>query len=339
MSSGVLAAVQSLRLKAEQLKLKGHLLRAAENFGRAAEVARALGADNLVTLRMQLRHGHLLLGHSLLEPDASTDASNDARVLAQRAEGIALLFDAVEVLRRRRLADTLLPGKCAAAEEAWSAFELRHNNAQLSATDAASWALLVGYKEFLRAAKFAITLFLCARQVAAECSDAQFCVLAQHVEEAIELMLLPRHPGGVGLGVEGELANGLRNTVDTASSVSGLAPHLAHRLAGAWERLQRSGVLQTRHIEKHSDRIKDSALVLQAKVIGSQQAPGLRTCALDGCGAREAHPEHFKRCAACRAVVYCCREHQVADWPAHKKACKAARKAAAAADEAGPSGA
>ena len=75
------------------------------------------------------------------------------------------------------------------------------------------------------------------------------------------------------------------------------------------------------------------------KVWNSLTTPGLRTCALRGCGAREAHPTHFKSCAACRAVVYCCREHQVAGWPGHKKACKAARKAAAAEDGAGPSGA
>jgi hypothetical protein len=50
-----------------------------------------------------------------------------------------------------------------------------------------------------------------------------------------------------------------------------------------------------------------------------------------GCAAREAHPAQFKSCAACRAVVYCCREHQVADWPSHKAACKAAGKASRAA--------
>ena len=64
---------------------------------------------------------------------------------------------------------------------------------------------------------------------------------------------------------------------------------------------------------------------------------GLRRCALASCGATEAHALHFKRCTGCRAVVYCCREHQVEGWPGHKKACKAARKAAAAEDEAGPS--
>ena len=79
---------------------------------------------------------------------------------------------------------------------------------------------------------------------------------------------------------------------------------------------------------------------IQAALQRSLTAPGLRSCALDGCGAKEAHPAHFKSCAACRAVVYCCREHQVAGWPGHKKACKAARKAAAAEEDgAGPSGA
>jgi hypothetical protein len=36
-------------------------------------------------------------------------------------------------------------------------------------------------------------------------------------------------------------------------------------------------------------------------------------------------------------AVYCCKEHQTADWPAHEAACKAARKAAAVADGAGAS--
>ena len=115
---------------------------------------------------------------------------------------------------------------------------------------------------------------------------------------------------------------------------SGLDAHLTPQLlAGAWERLQRSGVLEARHIVE-PDLNVPSALLTTLQ--NSLNAPGLRTCALDGCGAREAHPEHFKRCAACRAVVYCSKECQAADWPAHKKACKAARKAKTE-DKAGPS--
>jgi hypothetical protein len=56
-------------------------------------------------------------------------------------------------------------------------------------------------------------------------------------------------------------------------------------------------------------------------------APGLRLCALAACGAREAHPSHFKSCAACRTAAYCCKAHQTEDWPSHKAVCKAARKA------------
>ena len=53
----------------------------------------------------------------------------------------------------------------------------------------------------------------------------------------------------------------------------------------------------------------------------------LRGCALGSCAAREAPFSHFPKCSACKTVVYCCKEHQVADWPAHKAVCKAARKA------------
>jgi hypothetical protein len=75
-----------------------------------------------------------------------------------------------------------------------------------------------------------------------------------------------------------------------------------------------------------------------AAAAASCAAAGLRTCALTGCKAREAHVAHFKRCAARGTVVYCCKDHQMADWKAHKPACKAARKAAAEGG-AGPSSA
>ena len=51
MSSGVFARVQALNEKAAELLDKGHLLRAAENFGLAAETARPLREDNFVSLQ------------------------------------------------------------------------------------------------------------------------------------------------------------------------------------------------------------------------------------------------------------------------------------------------
>ena len=55
---------------------------------------------------------------------------------------------------------------------------------------------------------------------------------------------------------------------------------------------------------------------------------GLRACALPSCGAAEPHPRFFKCCSRCRAVYYCCAEHQRADWSRHRRADTCAKAAA-----------
>ena len=112
----------------------------------------------------------------------------------------------------------------------------------------------------------------------------------------------------------------------------------ASNLVAAWQRLQRSGVLRRRDVDSATDVVERARDSVMSAGAAAAAARGLRACAHAGCYAREVHASHFKSCAACKAVAYCCREHQVADWPAHKKACKAARKAAAEEDGAGPSG-
>ena len=224
-------------------------------------------------------------------------------------------------------------------EENWYAGHMQRQNAALM-TVATCWAPLVGYSQFLRAAGIASNVLASARVFAAlGCSGAKLESFAQHVVHAAELMQQPRRHGNVALEVESAFTDAFRSTVEEAGGC-GLDARLVQLLAGAWERLQRSGVLRSRHIEDHIRYTPPGRQSFVDTVQNSLSAPGLRTCALDGCGAKEAHPAHFKSCAACRAVVYCCREHQVAAWPAHKKACKAVRKAVAAdADAAGPSGA
>ena len=337
MSSDILARVEALDVKAKALAAKGHLLRAADNFGLAAEAARALGADNVVMLDMQLEQGNLLSIHAGIAPNGTADSRHG--LLAHR---VALLSGAVEALERRRVAGTLMEGKCAAAEEAFC--RVRHEGRQcvagVPAADAAGLAALVGYDVFIRAAIDASKVLANARWYAASCSGVQFQSFAQHVVHAAELMQQPLRHGGMNWASEAMFTSDLRKTVGKASA-NGLHERLVQLLAAALQQLERSGVVEARGIDNTIKIMKPAEQVFEATVQNSLNASGLRSCALPGCGAKEAHPAHFKSCAACRAVVYCCREHQVEAWPAHKKACKAARKAAAAADEdgAGPSGA
>ena len=333
MSSDVIARVLTLTKKADELRDKGHMLRAAENYGRAAEAARALGEDNLVLVHAHLQQVNMLAAYAVKAP---VDTADPRTLAAHRAACIALLSGAMEMLANRRVAGTLLEGKCAAVEEAWFAGELQQRDALMTSADAARWGPLSGYEQFLGAATYALDMLSNSRLFAAECSAAQFQSFAQHAVHAAELMQQPRRHGGTTMGTEAGLTDALRDTI----AADGLDARLAQLLAGAWQRLQRSGVLRARRIEARIGHFAPEQRAFHVAANKSLNAPGLRSCALPGCGVREAHPTHFKSCAACRTVVYCCREHQVVGWPGHKKACKAARKAAAAEeDEAGPSGA
>ena len=333
MSSDVVARVDSFYNKAEELADKGHLLRAAENYGRAAEAARALGEDNLVTLHMQVLQGNVQCCFVTAHV-ATVDPCVLAR--ANRSECITLLSGAIAALERRWVGDTLLEGKCAAAEEAWHAHQLQQWDANMPVAEAASRAALVGYEAFVRTAALASQVLARPNTFAAECSYAQLQSFAQHVVNAMELMQQPRRHGNVALDAEADFMQSLRESVPDADPCCKWAcdARLVRLAADAWQRLQRSGVVRTRHIEEHMQGLAPKQQANhQAAIQSSLTAPGLRTCALPGCSAIEAHPTHFKSCAACRTVVYCCREHQVAGWPVHKKACKAARKAAAGEEE------
>ena len=99
-SSDVIARARMFYCRAEELADKGHLLRAAENYGRGAEAASALGPDNLVALDFKLRQGNMLCCFAT----APESAPVDPRVLeAYRAECIALYSGA----RSRRGAPVL----------------------------------------------------------------------------------------------------------------------------------------------------------------------------------------------------------------------------------------
>jgi hypothetical protein len=325
-SDDELARVRALAAKADELCVKGHVVRSAENYGRAAEAASALGADNLVAVSMQLSQANML--NTYAARAAHDGAAAPSVLAAHRASNIALLSAAVAALERRRVAGTLLEGSCTAAEEAWHAtVVLPPRGGSLAC---AGWALLFGYEVYLNAAKHVTDVLSVPPAFKVECPAVQLQSLTQQVVRATEMMQQPRRYGStMAMKIEVHFTLALRETL-TDAAVYGLDARLLQLLAGAWQRLERSGVLEARGIlqvmRQIQPHLQNIGLTYPAVVSAAFAAPGLRCCALPDCGAKEAHPAHFKSCAACRGAVYCGREHQVEHWPAHKAACKAARK-------------
>ena len=329
MSSSEITHIRSFYTKAEELQEKGHLLRAAEKYGAAADAARALdpGPDNVVAADLQLCQAAVLINYIAVAIDAGAELASTAGL---RADCVALVSAAVAVLERRRVAGTLLEGKCTAAEEAWYAADL--NSCGIGSAEVAAMSKLVGYNAFLHGAFYVLGVFISANWYAEMCSAAQFSLFSQHVVLALEMMQLPRSSWGrMALGAETCIVDRLFSHCAIMEQ-RGLPKSLVLLILTAWARLRNSGVLESRGILNavSSSRTTASLRAHTAAVQAAMEAPNLRTCALAACGAKEAHPAHYKRCAACGGVVYCSREHQVADWPAHKAACKAARKNAAA---------
>ena len=346
MSSDALERVHALQAKADELCTKGHLLRAAENFGRAAEAADALGDDCIIAANQRLRQG---LMHSLYVMTAPEGTAEAHTLAAHRAECVALYSAAVAALERRRAAGTLRPGRITASEVAWRvAVMRRRNSVHFDAAEAPRLADgVLGYEQFLHAAAYVLGVLAQPQQYgAAECSPAQRLAFARCVVHAAQMLVRPHGRGSAGLGPDAKFMEQLYATVAMGAS-NGMDESLLIMLLGALELVERSRVAHSQDIaERLGVAVSESSLSAFEAMRESMTAPGLRGCALGGCGAREAHPGHFKNCGACLTVVYCGKAHQVEGWPSHKKACKAARKAAAAAaaaaaedDGAGPSGA
>ena len=331
MSSDTIARAVAFYRKALELEEKGHLSRAAENYKHAADAARALdpGPDNVAAVDMQCSQAEVLLNCALVAVRNSA-AMDPLVAAAHRVESVALFSSVAAALERRRVAGTLREGRCSADEEAWFAAMLQGST--YPADEAAGWAPLAGYHVFLQAAVSVISLLGNAFLFAGECSALQFSGFARLVVNAADLIQQPRSHGTEMLSADYLFTERLREVVAFDWRARGLDARLVQLLTDAWQRLQRSGVQEARGIldvRQHFD-IRAVCAAHDAAVAAASTAPGLRSCALAGCGAKEAHPKHFKRCSACQAVVYCSKEHQLEAWPAHKAACKAARKAAAA---------
>jgi hypothetical protein len=322
MSAASLDAVHALEKKACELHNKAHFARAAEKIDAAVLAAEALGHDDcLITATLRVNAAMMWWSH------ATAHGVLDADRVAAMNHAASHLRLAQVVLERRKAAGTLQPYKCRPAEEAWFAARPRFAASKVPKC----LVPFLGYDAFLLCASFEMQFFTLAHQSYQLKGVEQ---LVSFVVSAADMFLQPREnfryviPGEVAFFKE------LRDMHDATISSAAASRWLA--LLDAWRRLEGARrLLRERHVDlMMSNAAQISGAQLSADEKAIYAAAVLHTCALETCNAREVHESQFKKCGACRTVSYCCREHQVEDWPAHKAACKAARKAAAQNDAA-----
>jgi hypothetical protein len=341
-----MTSVMALSRKAEVLGKSGHFARAAEKCAAAAAAAQSLQQpDSLIVAHLQLDEACKLQAHA-----SACKAPADVAAALERIYFV-LLPSMVAALQRRKAAVTLLPGACCAREttffcdvQQYSSVILDHSPCEPAML--AQLGSLVGYATYVGAADIAMSYLLLPvafdpRTIPLPAiSVGQLATQHAFVLGALELVRQPRVLNDTCIGGEAGLIAKCRSLVWSSAAIDDALPtNWAQQLRDALQRLERSGLIQQRGMEQSLECFRQERAAAQDAAATNAAKRGLRRCALSSCGAREAHVSHFKLCSACKTVVYCSKAHQAEDWPAHKAACKAARKeAAAAAAEAGGAG-
>ena len=327
-----LDTVISLSIKARELVNKSHYERSVHKWRAALAAAEALGAEDcIIVASLMVKAARF----SLIAENFRGVPVTQAFVL----EAFAQYAASAAILRRRRDAGTLLQPMCRPAEMRWKMEIIRgefHDRVDtLSDAEMLPMASLVGYDAPLDVCCACTELVQAAMELRVLTPELERTLLSFTCncwDEAVALMIQPRTANHLRSNAEG--GTYLRIEMLKRVLTTGEAQHQIWytRVSVALARLQQSGVLQERGLGG-ADFTRKWALAQQNLDCSAQRrrqaaASGqLRTCALAGCGATEAHPSHFSKCGACKAVMYCCKQHQQADWPAHKAACKEARTA------------
>ena len=332
-------AVLQLSDHAYFLYCKGHYARSRAKYdaaiAAAAEQASLAGRGNCLVLA-GLRLYSALTELQSLEQSTFTRAAFDA--LDARLEQVSA------TLRCRRDAGTLGRGRCSPLEERWY---LRHMaiGHECKRTPTLVWSKVLACEgapasrqDTVDSASLGLDLYgqLMVQCITITCAalDEELITLDEALprfERAAEDVVAAA--GFLATLQEGDAAKPKFSVV--AALLQMIAKGYAPVASPAW----RAAVAAHRTLERNcrlssaeeSASAKKSAQAeaqmrdVDAASAAAAAAATLRTCALASCGAREAHAAHVKVCAGCRRAVYCCREHQAADWRAHKAACKAAR--------------
>ena len=330
MATPDLLAVGALRNKAYDLLRCGHRARSLEYFKRALAMAEAHGAEDcLIVAATKVEQARSIMNTAMMQ-----DVPPSSQLLGPM---IPLTMTALATVQRRRAAGTLLPGACRADEVASQRIMLESIATSEepdvgTASVAAALAPLVGYMVFMETANSAQRLLMLANRGVFLVSKQQKRACVVILADAAELYLLPRPHEEFGMSEEASFADIMLSLM---SHPEFYAQHGADsaRLRDNILRVMQSDVLQHRDAGQTMRQSNQVYSASRSAAAAAAAAPGLRTCGLETCGAREQHPSHFKSCSACRGMAYCCKEHQTEHWPAHKAACKAARKGKAAATE------
>jgi hypothetical protein len=327
--------VVALASKAVTLTRRGHWASAAEKFAEAAAAAQALQQPDCVIVALsQASHADALLGH------AQTAGVPEARrVELTRSAFLDLLPAAMASLQRRLAAGTLLAGACRPHEVAYCAAVIAHAKTPNTSNAASRRRVVptaeavtayVGYDAYISTARIALEFCALATDPhfarTLNVSEATVAACSVFVESAFDMFEL--RMGSASIREAGLVRNAQIFLDEEKRFLPTSSNEWQARILAAWRRLQSSGVLQRRGILQGISVAEAYYTHATATAAATAAARGLHFCALHTCGAQEVHASLFKRCSACLSVVYCCKEHQVQGWPAHKAACRAARKAA-----------
>jgi hypothetical protein len=330
MSSFDLDEVVSLSMKGDELFNKAHFERSLLKWRAALAAAEALGAQDCVLVaRLKTEVARALYACEV----ARNGPFSQAFVL----ELLDLHAASAAILRRRRDAGTLLEGKCRPIEVQWRFKYMRG----FGSRELAAQAKLIGYDAFLNVSCTCMKVLSTAMvydsfEHGGEAEHSFLTFVCDLYDDAVALTVKSRVETSA-TAMEYCMQARLPPVLKALASQGHWVWH--ERVSRAEAHLRQSGVLEKRGLV--SGVVAQTFAHLQEKKgradrerVAAAAAGLLKSCALAGCGAKEAHVSHFGKCSACKAAVYCCRDHQQADWPAHKAACKAARKAAAAKDAA-----
>ena len=337
MSAAQIEEICKLEFKANEFYRKGHFARSAEKYALAAAAAQGLGhTDCLITAYLQAYDGdawYFHFEHSRGTPDGEAPGPVVQRLCAS-------LSSACTTLEFRRAEGTLMAGSCRPVEVAWRLAFLRYRRLHLALHGSDDNSLefeapFIGYEAYLHMATLALRVYQ-SLDIVDEHLEAADMRLATFALCAAELFARPRAVkndiGSRWLLGELKFISRLRKALD--GELKPVEPAVIQPLLDAWQLLQDSGMLPLRDMDEATLNKFEPMNQAVGRAMRIARATGpLLACALSCCAAREVHTSQYKKCAACMTVAYCCREHQLADWPAHKKACKVARKAAAGSND------